>query len=995
MFIWRKRMEKNILSLKNIYRFLVINDYPIYSTGIISEKNRKGLTLVRFWQDNLLYEFRNRKYGRVLWRNTGSRNRYLSEICNRSDRLNFYREYTQEIIAAAQPQTVLSQIRLFVACLQERQFSYEVFVKKLEAMLTCFEEGDSCYTEEIGKFFREPVAVKEEMEMEGIQGQSFFAAWYLTFLALHAMTGECMGTSEMKRLRMQDDLKMTALWAAYRSRTEKKDTPVRFLTRGNCEICTTPLPGKKFFGREEELFDLRERLEKGGRYLISGIGGIGKTELMRQLLQYCCEEHLADDVAVIQYESSLAESFIRAFDQYNGGDLESNFCQALAQIRKCQGRRVLIFIDNMDRAAEQDSGMEDLLSLPATIFVTSRQPELKGFEIYPVKAPSQAAGMLIFRDNYEKVLTAEDRRSLQEILNGGVWCHTLTLRLLGRAAKARKWSVQELKDRLEANGVCFSWTEGENVVRLQQIYREMYSLSRLKKSQKKLLRAFSVLPYGSYSREFADQFLGGFVESGEDMEKKLAGLWECGWLEKNGTGYSMHPFIAECIRSKVPRENEFGSLFEALWEEMEKESQRLNHRSLLEARYTNNMEVDRHQAELAKIALVSARCLEGPVSGRLMRRLLLIASISVETSGDEDILPVLKDMMHRCRELDDEMRVLYCIIESEVSSEEQSLIEKEFQAQKNRRTIEEQQYYYLGLVYGKRLTELGKNEQALEIMEQILASNSGDDLKMMALNFMGELKKARGEYEEALDCFLHQYELAERIGNKNYIGSALHAVSAQYMGMKRFDEAWQWLERLGRMIRQEEEKFPRLELMYYIVYGGLLMGTGDSESAVPYFEKGKEASELYYGRNKKRDYVIVCRELAIALSRVGRREEALQNYQEVLEFFKGTQAEFQLSVTNNNIGVLYLEWGKPEEALSYLEEAYRLVKQYTGIPVAEPAYNLARVYRQLGNTEQELAYLQLAAPLLEEGYGTENPKASAARTRLEELSAIGKLEEQG
>lgn len=43
-------MEKDILSLRNIYRFLTVNDYPIYSTGVFKEENRKGLTLTKFWQ---------------------------------------------------------------------------------------------------------------------------------------------------------------------------------------------------------------------------------------------------------------------------------------------------------------------------------------------------------------------------------------------------------------------------------------------------------------------------------------------------------------------------------------------------------------------------------------------------------------------------------------------------------------------------------------------------------------------------------------------------------------------------------------------------------------------------------------------------------------------------------------------------------------------------------------------------------------------------------
>lgn len=124
-------MDKEILSLKSIYRFLTVNDFPIYTTGIFREEYRKGLTLVKFWQDNLLYEFRNHKYGKIIWRNTGGRNRYISEICNRSDRMHFYKDYALELASAVTPNTMLRQIQQFMFFLRERLFFCDVFLKKV------------------------------------------------------------------------------------------------------------------------------------------------------------------------------------------------------------------------------------------------------------------------------------------------------------------------------------------------------------------------------------------------------------------------------------------------------------------------------------------------------------------------------------------------------------------------------------------------------------------------------------------------------------------------------------------------------------------------------------------------------------------------------------------------------------------------------------------------------------------------------------------------
>ena len=48
----KKDEQANVLlSLKNLYRLFTVKDYPVYSTGILGEKSKKGLTLVRFWDD--------------------------------------------------------------------------------------------------------------------------------------------------------------------------------------------------------------------------------------------------------------------------------------------------------------------------------------------------------------------------------------------------------------------------------------------------------------------------------------------------------------------------------------------------------------------------------------------------------------------------------------------------------------------------------------------------------------------------------------------------------------------------------------------------------------------------------------------------------------------------------------------------------------------------------------------------------------------------------
>ena len=146
-------MKNEILSLKNIYKFLTTNDYPVYSDGIIRKERKRGLTLNQFCDENILVDFKNRKNGKVIWRMDGSRNRYVSEICNRSGEQTIYKEYVKEVLAAADQETVLRQIRQLMNFLLERQYNQEAFWRKAEVYVDLLEKDDSAFTEKIAAYF--------------------------------------------------------------------------------------------------------------------------------------------------------------------------------------------------------------------------------------------------------------------------------------------------------------------------------------------------------------------------------------------------------------------------------------------------------------------------------------------------------------------------------------------------------------------------------------------------------------------------------------------------------------------------------------------------------------------------------------------------------------------------------------------------------------------------------------------------------------------------
>lgn len=396
-------MRTNILSLKNLYSFLTMRDYPIYSTGIIGNEQKKGITLIRFWKENLLTEFTGGKYGRLIWKETGSRNRHTSEICNRSRQLNVYEEYMTEITAGITEDVLLRQIEQFRIFLVNHQFSYKVFITKLEALLREFAENDNAWNREIEEFFSENYKQTEKARLGENREKEFTAAWFLTFLAIHAMAGDAMGEAPMHALRKNTEYSIEALWEKLHEK--QSCATIKYLSSKKCEICSEALQTDHFWGREKEYFDLREMLNKEGHFLISGIGGIGKTELLRQLLQYAVRNQKVDFICAIQYENNFAESLLRAIAKKQQQDIfQDSFTEAIGELKKyAENHKLLILIDNINKDAEEDVYLQTLKDVPAVVFATSRLSQIEGFQTYPLRELDKQSCELVFRDNYTTV----------------------------------------------------------------------------------------------------------------------------------------------------------------------------------------------------------------------------------------------------------------------------------------------------------------------------------------------------------------------------------------------------------------------------------------------------------------------------------------------------------------------------------------------------------------------------------------------------------------
>lgn len=974
-------MRNYVLSLRNLYSFIVDKDYPVFSTGVIGNEYKKGMTLVKFWKDNLVPEFLNGTYGRSIWKDTNSRNRHTSEICNRSSQLVIYGKYMAEITSALRPELVMRQIEQFRFFFANRKFSYPAFMEKLEILLQRIPQEDPAWNQEIRDFFMDSLRAVKTAKIAKEQ-ESFAAGWLLTLLAIHALVGGEMQDDRMREFRKDERYGFTVL--LQKMQTEAVGRDVIFLTNKNCEICREALPQDNFWGRERETFELREMLKTGGYYLLSGIGGVGKTELLRQLLQYCLKNRTVEYVCAIQYENNMQESLLRAFPGCSGDSAEEQCAEAFARMKMYAAKhRLLILVDNVGAAAGEDAGLRKLTEIPGSVIMTSRLREIEGFETYPVSAPDTQACELIFRDNCERRLTKEDQENLFRLLEYPVFRHTLTLRLLGQLAYSMQWSVGDILLQFEeSDGKLVSWREGGKNVSLKKIYTQLYSKLCLRENQKSFLRVLASLPYRRYALSYLTRFLKGFMETdGEGFVEELSKL---GWLEAGEAGIIMHPVIAESILDSPLTEEEFDGFLADTAEEWKRtgiytEEGFFRRQEIIEA--------DTAQSAEALISLLFEMpqyCKADDIPVLLCAVQIAIKS-RIWTPGH---VQRLKEIVMPFADGADEIRriQIYTLCMQCMKDETDMLFEV-MRRQQSNRTIPDG-------VYGEFVNQLavclmfsGEVKRAEECFQVAEAYLEGIDAKMDYYYNVAALCLMKMEQDRLQENAAAGIELAmqdpEKYREMLFRLRGLECMG--YIGSLKYNEAEECLNRMEEYL----DGYHAEENWYFNFYRGVLYTqTGRVGDGVPYLEKAIEYAGYYYGEHSL-NYAMECEELALAQGKLKQYAESEKNHRRALDFLtENEDFRAERMRVENNMGVMYFQWGKDDAALTHLTEAYHAGED-NGLTAAEAAYNLSKLYRRKGDSGQELFYLREAFPVFETRYADRSPKTAEVRERIAELEKEG------
>ena len=955
-----------ILSLKNIYMLLMNDDFPIYSESVIGRNERKGHTMLRFWRRCISEDFRSQPCGKMIWRDNGKRNRYTSYLCNRSAEIKTYTEYASEISSQVCPASLLNQIEIFFRFLSDGKYKHEVLIRRIRELIRLTAAEDTRLSPEIADQILKTVS----WQAAGVHSKLFLASYLLTLLMLYAAAGEAMDGPAMAVLR-EKKYSIDSLWAEYHS-PQNSRSAMSFLTVHSGLLQDRVLPKHQFFGRQEELFNLKEIASDCRKCLIQGIGGIGKTELLRQLIRICGEEKTIDQMALISFEGDIIESFARSFPGFLRQDPESGFHTVLYQLTKAsQHGKVLLLIDNYVSTPESDAHIRMLSTLPCGVIVTTRRAEIGGFESYTLDAPSPAVASLIFRDNYGRSLSQEDQNFLTEMLMGDVLRHPLTLRLMARAARSRGWSIQELNAQLEKKDP-FIWQEDSRTVRLSRILRQLYSYIEIPEETQAIAERFTLLPRESFSLKLLIKWFPDVFSS--ESAEKLEILAQGGWLDKDTAGYSMHPLVAQCLRRTVVTEERLASM--------------THHLITCFASYGIREEALPENPEYLKICNIVKHIstfLSGNISKEWLTTLAgALGSIDATPQAQKDGSQLLRQMEKRCRDMDDTCKIQCLITRCRWLSASEADYSDAYSRQKANRTIPEPLFLDLCLYGGYcAVYQHGSHALAEKLLREVLGHSCDSRQLASAYSVLIDCMSYQGNREEALRLSEQAVSLVrshEEIGEILTCG-LLSRLLQCYSILGRMDQAVRVAPELTNKLSQVRTALGKYHLLTGLTSWSL--NSGSLENALDYATRNLDIVDQLRGRTM--DYYAANGDIALILQRMNRFAEARGRYEQTLSFARQAENGFWIQNTCNNLSVVWLETEQPEKALACLDEALIYARPMGGLALGAVLRNRARAFGQLGDMAQEYACLQEACPLLEAAYGPDHPRTAAAQERLGEL----------
>ncbi|GHV34479.1 hypothetical protein FACS18949_10610 [Clostridia bacterium] len=350
-------------------------------------------------------------------------------------------------------------------------------------------------------------------------------------------------------------------WEAYKDFDENVLPSNKIVT-----LSKTERPAKEFLGRDGKISEVWQALDANKTAVLNGIGGIGKTEICRNIFREYEKNgvHGIAQVGWLTFQGDLPSTFMGQFKDIADwtGNKEDYFSRVVQYLND-KGHGLLLFVDNANEISKEELRL--LSELSCRVIVTARYKLDIWVDIQYIKVDELS--LEDCRKLYRRHANPEDPHAAEnaapdETIDAIIrlaGCHTLAVELLAKTRYESWQSDEDLLNELSERGFNLSekWGKIEREDAEDKFIGHMskiFDMAGIEGEELRILRLFSLLA--------SDKIAYSHVEKWLDLPNPDAvnKLNKRGWLKREvDNAVSMHPVIAAVVRKEQPVDFEEGN----------------------------------------------------------------------------------------------------------------------------------------------------------------------------------------------------------------------------------------------------------------------------------------------------------------------------------------------------------------------------------------------------------------------------------------------------
>ena len=343
------------------------------------------------------------------------------------------------------------------------------------------------------------------------------------------------------------------------------------------KFLTNPITiSSKFWGREDTLRQLAQKLNTEKQVAlvgVKGIGGIGKTYIAAEFVHRYKEQY--DYIVWLDYSDNLSNVLTSPLLMQN---LEVEFQEKLEdtlaiiknRLENLKGKKLFV-LDNVTNIRDFYPDI-DLLPLNSwQILCTTRSNDIEDFENIEIGVLPLHEARMLFCEHYLNIkvknisaeeayskLNTDETQNLDDLLKNRIDFHTLTITLLAKTANSAKMTIADLNNTMKDENLDTQVFEEDLYAQYDRQQRKMFaillkafSLANINKKQLELLKHYSLFPSSPIEFQNLGELLSDTFPALGNLINELT---EKGWLEKieNIEGvlkqfYRMHQILQEMV----------------------------------------------------------------------------------------------------------------------------------------------------------------------------------------------------------------------------------------------------------------------------------------------------------------------------------------------------------------------------------------------------------------------------------------------------------------